>query len=318
MLGRREKVKNVPKPSPKTKLSREDLNSEAVQKWVLSETLQHPATIWTGAGAVVSGLYLGAFGVSSAGLAATLGLVFVSGASWSVNYFIRGKKLAQDRVSSVMRQLQNAEVDELEQLVEECLNGGFSEGAKEGRELLTAYLAFQSFLPDVDGTGENLSAMRFKELGRDALQQGVSCLVRARFMWQALSGVDIQVIQKELNQMRCKLAKGGEETSAEKGRLEQQIASHDSRVKSYESQQARLGEILAEIDQLESALERARLESVELVRQDATSSLESGTAASRLEKAVAAAKRVELRLRGMDQSDRVSDSIYDTPTKERE
>ncbi len=318
MYGRREKVKKEPKPSPKTKVSREDLESGAVQRWVLSETLQHPATILPGAGAVVSGLYLGAFGLSSAGLGMTLLLVFASGSSWIYNYFIRGEKLGEERVSSVMKQLQDAEVDELEQLVERCLNGDFEAGAKEGGELLAAYRAFQSFLAEVDASGENLSAMRFKDLARDALRQGVSCLGRAVSMWRALQDVDLPALDKELNQMRRRLAKCGEESVAEKERLAQQIASHESRIDSYTSQQTRLAEILTEIDGLESALERARVESVELVRRDATSSWESGTAATRLEQAVAAARRVEQRLRRMDQSDELSDSIYDPPTKERE
>ncbi len=317
MYGRRE-VKKEPKPSPKTKVSREDLESGAVQRWVLSETLQHHATILPGAGAVVSGLYLGAFGLSSAGLGMTLLLVFASGSSWIYNYFIRGEKLGEERVSTVMKQLQDAEVNELEQLVQECLDGNFMEGAKEGGELLAAFRNFRTFLSEVDADGENASASRFNDLSRDALRQGVSYLRRAYSMWQAIQSVDLEGLEKELSQKRRKLSRLGEEVSAERSLLEQQIASHEGRINSQKSQQARLDEILVEIDQLDSALEIARLESVELVQQDAASFAERGTAASQLERAVAAAKRVEQKLRGSGLKGNASDAIYDTYANQKE
>jgi hypothetical protein len=64
------------------------------------------------------------------------------------------------------------------------------------------------------------------------------------------------------------------------------------------------------MNELETALETAYLEVIDLVGPDAaTRVLESG-AASRLETAIAAAHRVEQRLQGLDDADTRDDEVY--------
>lgn len=295
-------------PSPKMP-TKKDLNSEAVRKWVLTETIQHPATILPLAGAAVSGLWIGVFGLSAVAVGAAFALTFTGGASWIYNFIVRGEQMGEERVKALLKELEKSEEEEMESIIEECREAGFDDGVKEGSELLSAYQRFMKFLCEKNGEGENLGALRFQGLAHDALKQGVSCLQRAFSLWRAVQEVDIGELEKELVKMQRRLAKL-EAGTQPYTTLATQVKSHETRVQRLNAQQQRVAEILVEIDQLESALERASLETVEIVETDAESMTTRGEAATSLERAISAAQRVEQKLQGLGLEDTASDAKY--------
>jgi hypothetical protein len=68
--------------------------------------------------------------------------------------------------------------------------------------------------------------------------------------------------------------------------------------------------IIAHLNELETALETAHLEIVDLVGQGVNAGPSASDAASHLERAVEAARRVEQRLRGIGAEDTRADEEY--------
>lgn len=288
----------------------DDFSADSVQRWVLSETLQHPATILPAAGAVVSGIWSGVYGLSPGSLAVTLGLMFVSGTTWIYNFFIRGETLAAARVEELLRNSAVGEEQELGELARRCDAVGFTEGAKEAREILAAYRRLCQYLDDHSHGDESAGVERLRSLARDTFREGTVLVKRALATQLALKEVKVSVLTKELAAWDQRLAKGRMLTDAERSTLEHQIASHRKRLQSVEDRMRELGEIVVQLNELEGALERAYLESVNVIEQDATALQTTGSAATQLERAVAAARRVEDRLRDTTPKEDEADTVY--------
>lgn len=288
----------------------DDFSAAAVQRWVLMETVQHPATILPAAGAVVAGVWNGAFGVTAGGLAATLGLVFISGASWIYNFFIRGEALAESRVQALLRDSEVGEEQELEELIQSCQRVKFAESAKEAEEILAAYRRLRSFLDLNSAKEDSISAERLRSLARDTFREGVSLVKQALAMWNALSAVDVPLLERELAKWEKAQSQEKRQEAAQRSTREQQIESYKKRLSSVAERKRELTEILAQLNELEGALERAYLESVNVIEEDSTSLHKMGSAATQLERAVAAAKRVEDRLRDIGANDDGADDVY--------
>ena len=78
----RDQVRPAGQPPVGRKPTAEDFTPRAVQRAVLRDTLQHPATILPGALATVAALWSVAIDLSPASLLAVLGFGFVSAAAW--------------------------------------------------------------------------------------------------------------------------------------------------------------------------------------------------------------------------------------------
>jgi hypothetical protein len=240
----------------------------------------------------------------------TLGLVFVSGTAWIYNFFMRGEALAAAHVEELLRNSAVGEEQELAELAHRCDTVGFMEGAKEAKEILTAYRRLCNYLDEhLDGEG-NAGVERLRSLARDTFREGTVLVKRALAMQQAIKEVKVSVLTKELTSWDQRLTKDRTLSEAERSTLEQQIASHRKRLQSVEDRQRELGEIVVQLNELEGALERAYLESVNVIEQDATALQTTGSAATQLERAVAAARRVEDRLRDTGPKDDESDTVY--------
>jgi hypothetical protein len=306
----RRRGNETSRASPVRKPTEEDFSAAAVQRWVLWETVQHPATILPAAGAVVSALWNGAFGVSPSGLAVTLGLVFVGGSAWIYNFFFRGEQLAEGRVQSLLRESAAGEEQELEELARRCRTDRLLDGAKEAEEILAAYRRLCSYLDDHSTEEGNINAERLRSLARDTFREGVALTKQALATWQAINAVDVTALERELKAWEKALAKNLDMTAGERIAKEQQIESHRKRLQSVDGRKRELAEILAQLNELEGALERAYLESVNVIEQDPASLRRVGSAATQLERAVAAARRVEDRLRDTGPKDIGSDAVY--------
>lgn len=284
----------------------EDFTPRAVHRAVLQETLQHPTTILPGALATVAALWSAAIDLSPASLIAMLGLSFVSAAAWVVNYVGRGETFTEQHLQRLRTLRADYERREVEALVLDCERAGFREGAKEARELTAVYQKLYLFLLQQQDDRADVSRERFRVLAEDTYRHGVSLLGKGLTLFQALRNIDVETLQRERDSWIKQQQQGASES------LERNVVAHTKRLERYHGRVEELHTLVAHLNELETALETAYLEVIDLVGPEATVNMLESGAASRLETAIAAAHRVEKRLRGLDDADMEDDEVYRT------
>jgi hypothetical protein len=283
----------------------EDFTPRAVQRAVLRETLQHPATVLPAALATVAALWSVAIDLSPAALMAMLGCAFVSAGAWVINYVGRGDTLVEQHVQKLRALRVEYERREVENLVLACREAGFQGGAKEAEELTEAYHKLQHFLDEQRAVQGNASGERFRVLAEETYRHGVAILQHALNLFQALQRIDVDMLEQERQSWIGQ--RGQEVTSAS---LERNIEAHTKRLERYRRREEELQDIIAQLNELETALETAHLEVVDLIGQPAGAGVFESDAASHLERAIEAARRAEQRLRGFGDEDTRADEEY--------
>jgi hypothetical protein len=294
----------------------EDFTRKAIYRAVLKDTLQHPLTLFPAVASALGGLYMGLFGLAPTSLAVAFGGALAGAGAWVFNYFIRGETLAEQRVAKLRAQRERYRQAQVANLEAEWRATGLAEGEQQARELREAYQKLDELLNGrlqaaggETRTDRGLSAQRLRVLAEDTYREGVAILRQALDTWRALSQVDREKLEAELEAWQEEL-RTVRLAGAEPGRiasLETRIASHERRLQLYHERVESIDHLFAESEALESALESTYLEAVDL--KGAGELLGQGQAASALERAVTAARRVEDRLRGMEGSPK-DDEIY--------
>jgi hypothetical protein len=181
---------------------------------------------------------------------------------------------------------------ELETIVTDSQNMGFAEGLKEAGELATDFGNLMAYLED------RPAVERFRILAEATFIEGVRILQQAVAVYRAIVSIDVEVLKREVESWRLERAGLAAESGRAKA-LDRQIDSHDQRIALYDLRQDTLDELIARVNEIETALQTTYLELVELGNLDPTSLLrDDGGASSRLKTAVESARRVEARLRG--------------------
>jgi hypothetical protein len=190
---------------------------------------------------------------------------------------------------------------------------GCLEGAKEARELKEAYEQLADFLR----TNSHVTSVdRFSVLAEDSLRQGVNTLAQALAIHKAIKSLDVAVLEHERAAWQTRLDKA-DHNSAEGKALQQQVDSHTRTINAYNQSAERLGQLLAESNEIESAMRSTYLELVDLGSHDLNDYLrQDGSAVNRLNQAVEAARRVEDRLRGDDKEGEEKRDKYINLTQE--
>lgn len=304
-----ERLRGLVRPTGQPPLDRkpvaEDFTSRAIQRAVLQDTLQHPATVLPGALATVAALWSVAIDLSPASLLAMLGFGFVGAAAWVINYVGRGDTLAEQHIQKLRALRADYERREVEELALACQRAGFSAGTKEAQDLTAAYHKLRQFLVEQQAGRGNVSGERFRVLAEDTYRHGVAILHRALNLFQALQGVDVDALEQERQAwIRQRQQEGASES------LERNIEACTKRLDRYHQRTGELQALIAQLNELETALETTYLEVVDLVGQEASAGLFESGAAAHLERAVAAARRVEQRLRGFGSEDPRADEEY--------
>jgi hypothetical protein len=283
----------------------EDFTPRAIQRAILWETLQHPGTVLPAALATVAALWSVAIDLSPASLMAVLGCTFVSVGAWVVNYVGRGNTLVEQHIQKLRTLRVEYERREVENLLLACRQAGFRAGVKEAEELTGAYHKLQHFLDEQRAVQGNASGERFRVLAEETYRHGVAILQHALNLFQALQRIDVDTLEQERQDWIEQRAREG--TSAS---LERNIEAHSKRLERYRRREEELQAILAQLNELETALETAHLEVVDLLGQPAGAGVFESEAASHLERAVEAARRAEQRLRGFGDEDTQADEEY--------
>ena len=147
---------------------------------------------------------------------------------------------------------------------------------------------------------------RFLSLAYDAHREGVSVLRKALHIYQALQKIDRIKLESELRNWEEDVKSA---TDREADSLKRRIEGHKNRLNRYSEREEELRRLLDECEELEGALENAYIDVVGLVG-DMDTDLFGGSAAQNLERTVDAARRVEERLRGVDDSQAEEDEMY--------
>jgi hypothetical protein len=298
--------KRLPR-EPVEKPTADDFRDEAVRRAVLARSLQHPATILPLAACAVGVLWNSVLGVDGTALAATLLGGFVGLSSFVFQFIIRGEVLARRHIQRLRELRQEREDREGESIAAECESAGFAEGAREARELRTAYQRLNQFLLSRDTDGDDLGAERFRMLAEDSYQEGVAILRRALALFEALRGIDVQALERESHawsEQRTTVADG------ERTALERRIEAHTKRIALFREREKLLAQLISETNEIETALDSAHLEVVDLVGADADAQLAQSGTAARLQQAVEAARSVEARLRAVASMERGDEREY--------
>ena len=283
----------------------EDFTPPAVQRAVLRATLQHPATILPGALATVAALWNVAIDLSPASLLVMLGCGFIGTVAWVINYVGRGDTLAAQYVQKLRALRAEHERREVEELALACQRAGFLAGTKEVQEITDAYHKLEHFLMGQQTAQGNVSGARFGVLAEETYRHGVAILRRALNLFQALHGFDVDTLEQERQGWISQREQEGPSES-----LTRNIEAHTKRLDRYRRRAEELQALIAQLNELETALETAYLEVVDLVGQDTGAGLFESGAAAHLERAVEAARRVEQRLRGFGDEDTRADEEY--------
>ncbi|CAM2010487.1 hypothetical protein [Acanthopleuribacter pedis] len=291
------------KPSAGEKDTR---TSGKIERAVFLDAVQHPTTLTPAAVAALSVIWMGAFGVSPNPVKSALAGGLLCIGSWVFHYFVRGEKLAEKYAQKQIAKQQEAERVSRAAYEQAFVDIGFSQGLQAGRELERAYRQLLDFLQAQAARG---TVARFHTLADDCYQEGRRLLDQAVALKRALRAVDANALTREQALWR-KQAGGMRPDDAAARTLQTRIDSHQRRLDLYARRQTALQELLTECDVLEAALESAYLEAIDLVRADVALQ-PSQSAAANLEQAVRAARRVEDRLRGLEQGpDEREDDLY--------
>jgi hypothetical protein len=315
-LARRTKTQ-PPEGGPAKVPGPEDFTRKAIYRAVLKDTLQHPLTLFPAVASALGGLYMGLFGLAPASLAVAFGGALAGAGAWVFNYFIRGETLAEQRVAKLRARRERYRDAQVATLEAEWRAAGLAEGEQQARELREAYQKLEQLLDGRSGAADGqariadrgLNAQRLRVLAEDTYREGVAILRSALDTWRALSQVDREKLQAELAawQEELRTVRLAAVEPARVASLETRIASHQRRLQLYHERVESIDHLFAESEALESALESTYLEAVDL--KGAGELLGQGQAASALERAVTAARRVEDRLRAMEAPSK-DDEVY--------
>ena len=309
--ARRQELKK-PEKTP----TADDFKGGAVQKAVLAQTLQRPETMWAGGAAIA---FLAVIFAIEPGSTLFGVLSFLSGltsvCSWVVNFFIRGETFVKRHIQYLLELREQSTVHEVRSMQHECDDEGFEEGLNAARELDYEYQKLRGFLRE-KVSEDNLSAQRYIALAEDVYREGVVVLRKALAIYHALRKSnkpklegELVAWQQELDGLTKSEDKSPEVHDAMRG-LQRRVEDHTQRVQMYVDREHDLRELLDKCEQLEAALEKAYLEVIDIIDDSArAATFFQGDAASRLQHAVSAARKVEDRLRGLGDTS-AEDDMY--------
>jgi hypothetical protein len=286
----------------------EELTPAAIEKHVLNETLQHPLTTFPAAIAILSGLYLLAFGANNTAFLLAFGAGLLSVGTWIFNYFIRGESIARNYVRERLAQRRAIREHEIISIKEEFKKLRCQEGEQAAEELHQAHQKLKKFLQEREAKTSSMPSMRLQILAEETYFQGVDVLRTAAGITRVLQEIDASKLEREVElweSQRQALQSAGDSASRELAALERRIELNRRRLQSYRNRQSALAELFAESEACEAGLENAYMQFAGAEATKALPKPNVDDAITRLENAVVAARRVERRLRHIDSGDEV-------------
>jgi hypothetical protein len=293
----------------------EDLSPAAIEKHVLNEAFQHPLTTLPAAVAILSGLYMLAFEASNLTFLLAFGAGLLSVGAWIFNYFIRGESIAQNYVRERLAQRRAMREHEIVNIKEGFQKLRSKEGEQAAEELHQAYQKTKKFLQERESKLSTMPAMRLQILAEETYFQGVDVLRTALEITRALQEINVEKLEREAHlweSQRQELRSAGDSATRELTALERRIELNRRRIQSYRNRQSALAELFAESEACEASLEDAYMQFAGVEAKTPLRQSHIDDATSRLERAVAAARRVETAIRNQQAQDEVYLSAGET------
>jgi hypothetical protein len=292
--------------------SAEDFSQRAVSKAVLSEALQHPTTLYPAALSMVSIAYMALVNLSPTSLTVALVSGLLSLASGIFHYFVRGESIAGNYIKELKERRNLHKEQQAGDIEAECRTAGFLEGEKEAKELRQAYDQLYSFLKQRLEQRKVMTAGRFLIMAEETYLQGLQLLKKALVIFNVLKQIDKDKLAEEMKEFerefKAEEARGDQARKPIIEAYQSRIRSHEKRLTLYSERLESLEQLMAQCEVLEAALDTTYLEVVDLIDEE-TFIARSGVA-NNLERAVAAARRVEERLRQRESQTAYDDEIY--------
>ena len=290
----------------------EDFSKRSIEKAVFMEAIQHPTTLYPAALSLLSTAYMVLVSLSPTALAVAMGSGIFSLVSWIFHYFIRGEAIAENYVQKLKEKHDLYKEQEAGDIEAECKNAGFLEGEKEARELKQAYNQLYTFLKEKMEQKRIMTAGRFLILAEETYHQGLQLLKKALTMFNVLNQIDSQKLEEEKKtfekELKAQEKKGDESRQPIIETLKTKLQSHEKRLKLYEERKKGLEQLMAQCEVLEATLDTTYLEVVDLIDNEAF--MKRSSVAENLERAVAAARRVEDRLHKSETETLDPDDLY--------
>lgn len=321
----REPSDQAPEEAPREQNFAEALNQGAITSSVFKNCLGHPATTYPLAGAAVCGFAMTLLGGAAALFPLAIFGAVIGTGSFIVNFFFRYERYSEQYVADIMAKRETAREAELETLRENCDQLEFHEGRKELDELIAAYQKFKDFLVKQIQAGKGTQPGQFVILAEDAFKKGLGFIKAAIQVKQALLAVNVEELGDELDAWRSQkkrlesqVKQGSQVAKTELSLLERKMEINERRIAAHGERTKLIDTLLAKSNDQEGALELAYLELVELLEGDVTSPISEGEREqSPLERRVAAARRVEEKLRAVG-STSDEDEMYLKAAHERQ
>ncbi len=285
---------------PRRKPRAEEFSPSAIKRAVVKDVIQNPVTVAPWALSGILAAYTVMIAVSPPVVLAGIVSGFGGLAAFLGQIIWKGDRLAQEYAAHLIEERAAYERYELEDLEAECSDENFSDGEKEARELAEAYQQLRTMLESRIQEGAGATAQRFLILAEDTFKQGVRILKTALRLHKASSVIDVSRLETEIDEWSNprQRPRNGVDSQAKVTRM---IEANQKQLDAYRRTVDEIADLLAQVNELEAALETSFLECAALEggSDDAVIFGDTG-AGTRLEQAVAAARRVEERLRGAD------------------
>jgi hypothetical protein len=287
----REAMQDKPARTPKEA----DFSGKAVTGTVLKESIEHPATIYPLACSALALGWTVMIAASPVSIGLSFGLAFVGASSFVYNYVVKGPERVALHIAEMREARRGQSIDHLGDLVATCERAGLHEGAKEASELGTAFIQLMRFF---DERKQDVTTEKFRQLADDSFKQGIATIEHALATHKAMAAINVRALQDEVSSWQKELKRLDPESSRAKA-LSKQVESHQRRLELHSRGMDKLTQLLADSNEIESALQSTYVELVDLGNEDMQDFLrEDSSASSRLRNAVDVARRVEQRLRG--------------------
>ena len=280
---------------------RELTTSEKLLNAVNQKALLHPLTLYPFVIGAAAAAWSGMIDFSQASFFLALGGLLGGPAHYFYTRFFRGDKLAEKYVrecQELVKSLRDQKVERLKLTSEDCDAEGFEEGRREADEVTRAYEALDAYLMKQE-TNQRLDIPRWRDLAEETFLEAMGLISQALALFVGLEQIDAKKLKREKKALEAKLAELGKSDFAERDAAEKQLKACSGRIEQFEQNEKRVQLLIAQANDLESALQTALMEVAQLPQSGSSVILTNGESATRLEIAVRAARRVEERLRNL-------------------
>jgi len=288
----------------------EDFSKRAVERAVFHEAIQHPTTLYPAAVSLLGVAYMLLVNLNPASVGVALISGLLSIVSGIFHYFVRGESIAETYIKNLKEKRNQYKEQQAGDIEAECKAAGFLEGEKEARELKHAYTQLYNFLKEKLEKKRVLTAERFIILAEETYLQGLQLLRKALLMFNTLKQIDYEKLSAEKKtfeqELQAQEKRGDDSRKPIIDAIKAKIQSHEKRIKLYLKRKETQEQLMAQCEVLEATLDTTFLEVVDLIGDETFKRRSS--VAKNLERAVAAARKVEERLRGSESE--ISDYDY--------